>query len=285
MPTSFLHRMLGRVARKSIVRHITARRCLSEAVAASAGSGDVEIGRGRHTKLADAKNRKKDVNVHDAVQMIKDSSWAKFDETLELSVNLNLDPRKPNQAVKGVAKLPSGTGKVVRVGVFAVGKDADAAREAGADVVGGEDLMQRVQKGEIPFDSLIATPEMMGMVGKIGRILGPRGLMPNPKLGTVTRDVGMAVKSAKEGRVQFRVEKKGIIQAGLGKLSFSNEALLANIRAFMVAVSNVKPEALKGKYMKSATISSTMGPGVRLDLATVDPSNGKFMLSPEDIQG
>jgi large subunit ribosomal protein L1 len=240
----------------------------------------------RHTKLDVAQNEaRKSVNVHEAVQMIREHSWAKFDETIELSVNLNLDPRKPNQAVKGVAKLPSGTGKVVRVGVFAVGKDADAAMEAGADVVGGEDLMLRVQKGEIPFDSLIATPEMMGMVGKIGRVLGPRGLMPNPKLGTVTRDVAAAVKSAKEGRVQFRVEKKGIVQAGMGKLSFSNDAIIANIRAFMVAVSNVKPETLKGKYMKSASICTTMGPGINIDLATVDPSNAKFMLTPDEITG
>ena len=283
--------MLGKVVHRSglyPLKSIHLRR-LSEAVSYQADSGDVSSsqtgeGASRHTRLADAKEKKKSINVHDAVQIIKESSWAKFDETLELSVNLNLDPRKPNQAVKGVAKLPSGTGKVVRVGVFAVGKDADAAIEAGADVVGGEDLMLRVQKGEIPFDSLIATPEMMGMVGKIGRILGPRGLMPNPKLGTVTREVGSAVKNAKEGRVQFRVEKKGIIQAGLGKLSFSNEALIANIRAFMVAVSNVKPEALKGKYMKSATLSSTMGPGIHLDLPTVDPSNAKFMLSPDEIQ-
>jgi large subunit ribosomal protein L1 len=259
-------------------------RSLSEAVAAAPKSdGNARV---RHTKLDVAQNEaRKSVNVHEAVQMIREHSWAKFDETIELSVNLNLDPRKPNQAVKGVAKLPSGTGKVVRVGVFAVGKDADAAMEAGADVVGGEDLMLRVQKGEIPFDSLIATPEMMGMVGKIGRVLGPRGLMPNPKLGTVTRDVAAAVKSAKEGRVQFRVEKKGIVQAGMGKLSFSNDAIIANIRAFMVAVSNVKPETLKGKYMKSASICTTMGPGINIDLATVDPSNAKFMLTPDEITG
>ena len=179
--------------------------------------------------------------------------------------------------------MPSGTGKTVRVGVFAVGKDADAASEAGADIVGGEDLMLKIQGGEIPFDSLIATPEMMSMVGKIGRILGPRGLMPNPKLGTVTRDVSTAVKAAKEGRVQFRVEKKGIVQAGVGKKSFSDEALVANIRAFMVAVSNVKPETLKGKYMKSVSLCSTMGPGLNLDISNLDPSNAKFMLTPEEI--
>ena len=280
--------MLGRVGVSNGPLRRPLIRCFSEAVASSAVEGAPQAGSDsraqRHTKLEDRPSYK-GVNVHDAIQHMKKSSWAKFDETVELSVNLNLDPRKPNQAVKGVAKLPSGTGKTVRVGVFAVGKDADAALKAGADIVGGEDLMLKIQEGEIPFDSLIATPEMMSMVGKIGRILGPRGLMPNPKLGTVTRDVGTAVKAAKEGRVQFRVEKKGIIQAGVGKKSFSDEALIANIRAFMVAVSNVKPETLKGKYMKSASICSSMGPGINLDLATVDPSNAKFMLTPDEIKG
>jgi large subunit ribosomal protein L1 len=261
-------------------------RSLSDAAASMAPSTPAEAGEaakapGRHTTSNMPKHT--GLNVHEAIKLVKESAWAKFDETIELSVNLNLDPRKPNQAVKGVAKLPSGTGKTVRVGVFAVGKDADAASEAGADVVGGEDLMLRIQGGEIPFDSLIATPEMMSTVGKIGRVLGPRGLMPNPKLGTVTRDVSAAVKAAKEGRVQFRVEKKGIVQAGIGKKSFSDEALAANIRAFMVAVSNVKPETLKGKYMKSVSLCSTMGPGLNLDMSNVDPSSAKFMLTPEEI--
>ena len=203
---------------------------------------------------------------------------ARFDETVDMAINLGVDPRKPNQSVKGMARLPHGTGKKVRIAVFASGADAEAALAAGADVVGSTDLISRIQGGEMGFDRLIATPDMMAMVAKIGKILGPRGLMPNPKMGTVTKDVTRAVKAAKEGAVQFRVDKKGTIHAGIGRVSFSKEMLLENIRAFMVAVSDVKPEGIKGKYLTSAHISSTMGPGMHIDLPTVDPSSPKFML-------
>ena len=186
-------------------------------------------------------------------------------------------------AVAGMASLPSGTGKQVRICVFATGADAQKAIEAGASVVGAEDLIARIQGGDMPFDRVIATPEMMPLVSKIGKILGPRGMMPNPKLGTVTKDVEKAVKAGKAGSVQFRVEKKGIIQAGIGKVSFTPEALLDNIRSFMVAVSDVKPEGYKGKYLVAAYLSSTMGPGINIDLGTVDPSNPKFMLHPDLI--
>lgn len=185
--------------------------------------------------------------------------------------------------LQGVARLPHGTGKIVRVCVFASGQDAADALNAGADVVGAEDLVARIQKGDMPFDTVIATPEMMSLVGKIGRILGPRGMMPTPKMGSVTKDVAKAVKLAKAGAVQFRVEKAGIVQAGIGKLSFSNEDLLNNLRAFMVAVSDAKPEGMKGKYIQSVHLSSTMGPGVPIDRGNVDPSNAKFMLDPSKM--
>jgi large subunit ribosomal protein L1 len=182
--------------------------------------------------------------------------------------------------LQGVAKLPHGTGKKVRVAVFASGADATEALAAGADIVGAEDLVARIQKGEMLFDTVIATPEMMSMVSKIGRILGPRGMMPNPRMGTVTKDVAKAIIAAKKGAVQFRVEKAGIIQVGIGKLSFSNAELLDNIRSFMVAVSDSKPEGLKGKYIEAVSIGSTMGPGVEITTQNVDPSNPKFMLDP-----
>lgn len=223
------------------------------------------------------------VNIHEAVAKVKQYATARFDETVEIAVNLGLDPRKPNQSIKGVARLPFGNGKKIRIGVFATGPDAEAAVSAGADVVGSNDLIEKIQAGEIPFDRVIATPEMMAMVSKVGRILGPRGLMPNPKMGTVTKDIARAVKQAKEGAVQFRVEKKGIVQAGVGKVSFTPEALLENIRSFMVAVLDAKPEGLKGKYLLRAHISSTMGPGITLDVQSVDPSNAKFMLDPSKL--
>jgi len=213
--------------------------------------------------------------------MVKANAWTRFNETVDISVNLGLDPRKPNQSIKGTAKLPHGAGKKVRVGVFATGNDAQQATEAGADVVGGEDLVKRLQDGDIPFDSLIATPEMMSIVSRVGRILGPRGLMPNPKMGTVTKDVAKAVKAAKAGAVQFRVEKKGIVQAGLGKVSFNTEQLLDNVRSFMVAVSDCKPEGLKGKYILGVHLSTTMGPSVKVDVASVDPTNARFMVDPK----
>ena len=181
---------------------------------------------------------------------------------------------------QGVAKLPHGTGKVVRVAVFAAGADATAALAAGADIVGGADLVASIQKGEMPFDTVIATPEMMSTVAKIGRILGPRGLMPNPRMGTVTKDVGKAIIAAKRGAVQFRVDKSGIIHVGVGKLSMSNSQLLDNIRSFMVAVSDSKPEGLKGKYIEAVSVSSTMGVGIPIAPQNVDPSSPKFMLDP-----
>lgn len=223
---------------------------------------------------------KDSLNINIAVELVKELSWAKFDETVEISINLDVDPRKPNQSIKGVATLPRGTGKTVRVGVFAQGADAQSALDAGADVVGAEDLIARIQGGDIPFDRVLATPDVMQMVSKIGKILGPRGLMPNPKLGTVTKDISKAVKAAKAGNVQFRVDKQGIVQAGVGKSSFSKEALLDNIRSFMLAISDSKPEGFKGKYISAVHIGSTMGPGLQIDVANVDPSSPKFMLDP-----
>jgi len=219
-------------------------------------------------------------NIHYAIEIVKESAWAKFDETVEIAVNLGVDPRKPNQSIKGVAVLPNGTGKTVRVAVIATGQDAHEAKLAGADAVGAEDLIARIQAGDIPFDRVIATPEVMSMVGKIGKILGPRGLMPNPKMGTVTKDVAKAIKAARAGTVQFRVEKNGIIQAGIGKVSFSIEKLVENIRSLMVAIADVKPENYKGKYILSASLCSTMGPGVPIELGTIEPSSAKFMLHP-----
>lgn len=223
-------------------------------------------------------------NIYEAVGMVKGNAWTRFNETVEISVNLGLDPRKPNQSIKGTAKLPHGAGKTVRVGVFASGSDAQQATEAGADAVGGEDLVKRLQSGDIPFDAIIATPEMMPIVSRVGRILGPRGLMPNPKMGTVTKDVGKAIKAAKAGAVQFRVEKKGIVQAGIGKMNFTNEQLLDNIRSFMVAVSDCKPEGLKGKYILGVHLASTMGPSVKVDVASVDPTSARFMIDPKLIK-
>lgn len=225
------------------------------------------------------------LNVHEAIDAVKANAWARFNEGLDISVMLNLDPRKSNQNIKGVAKLPAGTGKSIRVAVIASGDDATQASAAGADVVGAEDLIKAISAGELNFDALIATPEMMGQVGKLGRILGPRGLMPNPRLGTVTKDVGKAVKDSKSGSVTFRVEKKGIVHAGIGRINMSNEKLLENIRSFMVSISDVKPEGLKGAYFKGVSLSSSQGPGVPVEMGTVDPGNGKFMLTPEQITG
>ena len=195
-----------------------------------------------------------------------------------------MDPRKPNQSINGVARLPHGVGKVVRVGVFASAEGAVAAIKAGADFVGAEDFLLRIQGGDLPFDTIISTPDMMPMVSKIGKILGPRGLMPNPKMGTVTNDLARAVATAKAGAVQFRVEKKGIVHAGIGKLSFSNEALLENIRSFMIAVADAKPEGLKGVYINQVFLSSTMGPGILVELPSVDPNSAKFMKTMTELK-
>ncbi|MCC5983344.1 MAG: 50S ribosomal protein L1 [Rhodobacteraceae bacterium] len=211
---------------------------------------------------------KENLSVEDAVALIKANASAKFDETVEVALNLGVDPRHADQMVRGVVNLPNGTGKTVRVAVFARGPKADEAKEAGADIVGAEDLMQEIQGGKIDFDRCIATPDMMPVVGRLGKILGPRNLMPNPKVGTVTMDVAQAVTSAKGGQVQFKVEKAGVIHAGVGKVSFAADKLAENIRAFVDAVAKAKPTGAKGAYMRKVSLSSTMGPGVSVDLAS-----------------
>ncbi len=211
--------------------------------------------------------------LEQAVDMLKQQATVKFDETVEVSVNLGVDPRHADQNVRGVVTLPNGTGKSLRVAVFAKGDKAKEATDCGADLVGAEDLAEKVQKGEIEFDRCIATPDMMPIVGRLGKILGPRGLMPNPKLGTVTADIATAVKEAKAGQVQFRAEKAGIVHAGIGKTSFSKEALVENVRAFMAAINQVKPSGVKGTYVRKIALSSTMGPGIKLDVA--DMSSAK----------
>jgi large subunit ribosomal protein L1 len=214
-------------------------------------------------------DRKKLYELGEAVKMIKTRATAKFDETVELAMNLGVDPRHADQMVRGVVNLPNGTGKTVRVAVFAKDAKADEARKAGADIVGAEDLMEDILKGNINFDRCIATPDMMPLVGRLGKVLGPRNLMPNPKVGTVTPDVAGAVKAAKGGAVEFRVEKAGILHAGVGKASFTEEALLQNIKAFADAVTRAKPAGAKGTYIKRVAVSSSMGPGVHVDPATV----------------
>ena len=208
-------------------------------------------------------------HVDQAVKLVKDRAKAKFDETVEVAMNLGVDPRHADQQVRGVVELPHGVGKTIRVAVFAKGPKAEEAKAAGADLVGADDLAAKVGAGEIAFDRCIATPDMMGVVGKIGKVLGPRGLMPNPKLGSVTMDVAKAVKSAKAGQIEFRVEKAGIIQAGIGKASFSQAALAENVTAFVAAVNRAKPSGAKGVFMKKVVISSTMGPSVKLDVSPI----------------
>ncbi len=223
---------------------------------------------GKRTTAARASyDRDKLYTVGEAVKLVKNNAKAKFDETVELAINLGVDPRHADQMVRGVVNLPNGTGRTVRVAVFAKGDKADAARKAGADVVGAEDLMEEVQNGRMDFDKVIATPDMMPLVGRLGKVLGPRGLMPNPKVGTVTPNVDQAVKDAKGGAVEFRVEKAGIVHAGVGKASFSEDALEQNVRALLGAVIKAKPSGAKGSYMRKVAISSTMGPGVRIDIA------------------
>jgi large subunit ribosomal protein L1 len=211
----------------------------------------------------------KSYGVDEAVKILKDRAKAKFDETIEVAVNLGVDPKHADQMVRGVCNLPNGSGRTARVAVFAKGAKADEAKAAGADIVGAEDLVEIVSKGTINFDRCIATPDMMGLVGRLGKVLGPRGLMPNPRVGTVTMDVTTAVKGAKGGSVEFRVEKAGIVHAGVGKASFSQEALVQNIKAFVDAVVKAKPTGSKGTYLKKVSVSSTMGPGLKLDTATV----------------
>ncbi|GAA6188170.1 50S ribosomal protein L1 [Litorivita sp. NS0012-18] len=210
---------------------------------------------------------KEALSVAEAVALVKGSASAKFDETVEIAMNLGVDPRHADQMVRGVVGLPNGTGKTVRVAVFARGAKADEAQAAGADIVGAEDLMEIVQGGKIEFDRCIATPDMMPIVGRLGKVLGPRNLMPNPKVGTVTMDVADAVKAAKGGEVQFKAEKAGVVHAGVGKVSFDEAKLVENIQAFIDAVAKAKPSGAKGAYMKSIALSSTMGPGVTIDVA------------------
>jgi large subunit ribosomal protein L1 len=206
--------------------------------------------------------------LNEAVTLVKTRATAKFDETIEISLNLGVDPKYPDQQVRGVCSLPHGSGKVLRVAVFAKDKKADEARAAGADIVGDDDLFAQITEGKINFDRLIATPDMMAKVGRLGKVLGPRGLMPNPKVGTVTADVTKAVKDSKGGSVEFRVEKAGILQAGIGKASFTEDALQANARALIDAVMKAKPTGAKGTFVKKVALSSTMGPGVRIDPST-----------------
>jgi large subunit ribosomal protein L1 len=227
-------------------------------------------GKGKRLTAAEAKvDRTKTYALAEAIALVKQNASAKFDESVELSLNLGVDPRHADQMVRGTVDLPHGTGKALRVAVFARGDKADEAKAAGADVVGADDLAQAIQGGEINFDRCIATPDMMPVVGRLGRILGPRGLMPNPKLGTVTLNVAQAVKAAKAGQVQFRVEKAGIVHGGVGKASFDDARLLDNIKAFVDAVNRAKPAGAKGTYLKRVAVSSTMGPGVHLEVASV----------------
>jgi large subunit ribosomal protein L1 len=208
-------------------------------------------------------------DIKEAVKLVKNRSKAKFDETVEIAMNLAVDPRKSDQNLRGTVMLPHGTGKNLRVAVFARGDRAKEAEAAGADLVGAEDLAEKVQAGQIDFDRCIATPDMMAVVGRLGKVLGPRGLMPNPKLGTVTANVTEAVKAAKGGQVEFRAEKAGIVHAGIGKVSFSEEALVENVRAFVGAISRSKPTGVKGTYIKKVSLSSTMGPGLKLEVSSI----------------
>lgn len=223
----------------------------------------------RFTAAKATVDRDKLYSLEEAVKLVKDAAKAKFDETIEVALNLGVDPRHADQMVRGVCQLPNGSGRKLRVAVFAKGAKAEEAKKAGADVVGAEDLVEQVQKGVIDFDRCIATPDMMPLVGRLGKVLGPRGLMPNPKVGTVTMDVAQAVAGAKGGSVEFRVEKAGIVQAGVGKASFTEAALVENIRALVDAVMKAKPSGSKGTFLKRMAVTSTMGPGVRIEPTSV----------------
>lgn len=225
----------------------------------------------RNRKSRESLDRHAQYSIEEAVKLIKQMATTKFDETVEIAMNLGVDPRHADQMVRGVVKLPNGTGRTVRVAVFAKGDKAEEAKKAGADIVGAEELAEEVQKGKIDFDRCIATPDMMPLVGRLGKVLGPRNLMPNPKVGTVTADVTEAIKGAKGGAVEFRVEKAGILHAGIGKASFSEDALVQNIKAFTDAVAKAKPSGAKGTYVKRVAISSTMGPGVKIEPSSTSP--------------
>ena len=223
----------------------------------------------RMTAAVEGIDRLKLYTLDEAVKLVKERAKAKFDETIEVAMNLGVDPRHADQMVRGVCVLPNGSGRTLRVGVFARGAKAEEAKKAGADVVGAEDLVEIVNGGTIDFDRCIATPDMMPLVGRLGKVLGPRGMMPNPKVGTVTMDIANAVAAAKGGSVEFRVEKAGIVHAGVGKASFSADKLVENIRAFVDSVSKAKPQGSKGTYMERMAISSSMGPGVKVDISSV----------------
>jgi large subunit ribosomal protein L1 len=229
----------------------------------------------RYKKAVEGVDANKAYGVEEAVKLIKSRATAKFDETIELSINLGVDPRHADQMVRGVSSLPSGTGRKLRVAVFAKGAKADEAKAAGADIVGAEDLAADVTAGKIDFDRCIATPDMMGIVGRLGKVLGPRNLMPNPRVGTVTMDVAQAIKDAKGGAVEFRVEKAGIVQAGVGKASFTEDAIIQNVKAFVDSVMKAKPSGAKGVYMKKVSLSSTMGPGVKIALSSVGAASAE----------
>ena len=229
----------------------------------------------RTLKAREGIDREKLYPLDDAVKLVKERAKAKFDETIELAINLGVDPRHADQMVRGVVSLPNGTGRSLRVAVFAKGAKAEEAKKAGADIVGAEDLAETVGKGEVNFDRCIATPDMMGVVGRLGKVLGPRGLMPNPKVGTVTMDVTQAIKDAKGGAVEFRVEKAGVVQAGVGKASFTEDAIVGNVKAFIDSVMKARPSGAKGTYMKKICISSTMGPGVKIALGSVGAASAE----------
>ncbi len=223
----------------------------------------------RSKKAREGVDRDAFYNIDKAVDLIKKGATAKFDETIEVALNLGVDPKQGDQNVRGIVQLPHGTGKTLRVAVFAKGDKAKLAKDAGADIVGAEDLAEKVQAGQIEFDRVIAAPDMMAIVGRLGKVLGPRGLMPNPKLGTVTNDIAEAVKAAKGGQIEFRAEKAGLVHAGVGKASFSKEALIENLKAFVGAVVKAKPAGAKGSYIKKISLSSTMGPGVKLEISSL----------------
>ena len=223
----------------------------------------------RTVAIREGVDREKTYTVAEAVKLVKERAKAKFDETIEIAMNLGVDPKHADQMVRGVCNLPNGSGRTLRVAVFARGPKAEEAKKAGADIVGAEDLVEQVQAGNIDFDRAIATPDMMGLVGRLGKVLGPRGLMPNPRVGTVTPDVAAAVKASKGGAVEFRVEKAGIVHAGVGKASFELDALAENIRAFADAVTRAKPSGAKGNYVQRISVTSTMGPGVKVELASL----------------
>jgi large subunit ribosomal protein L1 len=223
----------------------------------------------RSKKAREGVDRDAFYNVDKAVDLIKKGATAKFDETIEVALNLGVDPKQGDQNVRGIVQLPHGTGKTLRVAVFAKADKAKLAKDAGADIVGAEDLAEKVQAGQIEFDRVIAAPDMMAIVGRLGKVLGPRGLMPNPKLGTVTNDIAEAVKAAKGGQIEFRAEKAGLVHAGVGKASFSKEALIENLKAFVGAVVKAKPVGAKGSYIKKISLSSTMGPGVKLEISSL----------------